>query len=273
MTTATRTLEGKTALVTGASRGIGRAIALGYARAGAHLALLARSGDALREVAGEAQAHGVKTTVLTCDITDPEAVERSFGQAVEMFGDIDVLVNNAGHFGSAGPFLELTEQDWQTIMKVNFDGMAQCLRLFGKHAVARGSGSVVNISSVAGGNGCPMVSHYAVTKAAINSLSRSLATEWASCGVRVNVLAPGWVTTALTSEFADNEEVSAGLMRAVPNGRWGEPEDVVGAAVFLASDAAAMVTGASLTIDGGLTAYHGGPTMLDLLALGRIDAP
>jgi NAD(P)-dependent dehydrogenase (short-subunit alcohol dehydrogenase family) len=265
-------LEGKTALVTGASRGIGKAIALGYAELGADVAVLARGTTALEELADKIEGFGRRALVLTCDVNVEDQIRESVATALREFGQLDVVVNNAGGFDHVGPFLELGAADWQQVLRVNLDSVIQFCRAAGPHLVKRGTGSVINMSSIAGLAGVPMLSTYAVAKAGILSLTRTLAAEWAGSGVRVNTLTPGWTSTELTRNFAGNPEVSAGLLHAVPAGRWGSPEDVLGAAVFLASDASALVTGSVLTIDGGTTAYVGGPTMLELLALGRISA-
>lgn len=264
------TLDRKSALVTGASKGIGRAVALGLADAGADVALLARSTTLLEEVAEEVEKRGRRALVLTCDVSDPVQVRAAVSTAVAEFGQVDVVVNNAGGFDFAGPFLDLEPSDWTQVMRVNFESVVHVCQAVGKHMVRRGTGSLVNMSSIAGLAGVPMLSTYAAAKAAILSLTRTLAAEWAGSGVRVNALTPGWISTELTKNFVGNPEASSGLLHAVPAGRWGQPEDVVGPAVFLASDAARFVTGACLTVDGATTAYVGGPTMVDLLALGRI---
>jgi NAD(P)-dependent dehydrogenase (short-subunit alcohol dehydrogenase family) len=265
-------LTGRTALVTGASRGIGRAIALGYAGAGADVALLARGTTALEDLAGEIEELGRRALVLTCDVTDRDQLRHSIVSAITEFGQIDILVNNAGGFSHAGPFIDLRPQDWSEVMRLNFETVVFLCRELGRHFLKRGSGSVLNISSIAGTAGVPMLSTYAAAKAAIVSLTRSLAAEWSSHGVRVNALTPGWISTELTKTFASDPDASAGLLSAVPAGRWGEPEDVVGAAVFLAGDSARLISGACLTIDGATTAYAGGPAMLQFLGLGRIPA-
>jgi len=265
-------LEGKTALVTGASRGIGKAIALGYAELGADVAVLARGTTALEELADKIEGFGLRALVLTCDVSAEDQIRESVATVLREFGQLDVVVNNAGGFDQAGPFLELDATGWQRVMRVNLYSVIHFCRAVGPHLVRRGSGSVINMSSIAGLAGVPMLSGYGVAKAGILSLTRTLAAEWGSSGVRVNALAPGWTTTELTKNLAGNPEASAGLTRAVPASRWGSPEDVLGAAVFLASDASALMTGSVLTIDGGTTAYVGGPAMLDLLALGQIPA-
>jgi NAD(P)-dependent dehydrogenase (short-subunit alcohol dehydrogenase family) len=263
-------LEGRTALVTGASRGIGRAIALGYAAAGADVAVLARDADALGEVAREIEKLGRRALVLPCDVADREAIRDAVDSALERFDVLDVLVNNAGGMRFAGPLLEQPFSDWEEVMRVNLESVVHFCQAVGPHLTARRSGSVINVSSVAGLAGVPVISAYAAAKAAILSLTRSLAVEWAAAGVRVNALAPGWIGTDLTRAFFADPAASAGLLRAVPSGRLGEPEDVVGPAVFLACDASRTMTGACLTCDGGLTSYVGGPTMIDLLAVGRV---
>ncbi|WP_214370575.1 SDR family NAD(P)-dependent oxidoreductase [Pseudonocardia sp. H11422] len=263
-------LDSKSALVTGASKGIGRAVALGLAHAGADVALLARSTGALEEVAEEVEKSGCRALVLTCDVSDPAQVRQAVSTAVTEFGQVDIVVNNAGGFDFAGPFLDLESSDWQQVMRVNFDSVVHVCQAVGRHMVRRGSGSVINMSSIAGLGGVPMLSTYAASKAAILSLTRTLAAEWAKSGVRVNALTPGWVSTELTKNFVGSPEASAGLLHAVPARRWGQPEDVVGSAVFLAGDAARFVTGCCLTVDGATTAYVGGPAMVDLLGLGRI---
>ena len=263
-------LKGKTALVTGASRGIGKAIALGLASAGADVAVLARSTTALEDLAGSIEHYGRRALVLTCDVGDREQIARAATTTLAEFGGLDILVNNAGGTGHAGPFLDLEFDDWSQVLRVNFESMIHFCRAFGRHLVERRSGSVINVSSIAGLAGTPMLVHYAVTKAAIISLTRTLAAEWASAGVRVNALVPGWIRTDLTTAFLNEPNVAAGLLSAVPSGAFGDPQDLVGTAVYLASDASRMVTGTCLVADGGTTCFVGGPQLLDLLQLGRI---
>ncbi|GAA3642318.1 SDR family oxidoreductase [Lentzea roselyniae] len=263
-------LSGKCALITGASRGIGRAIALGFADAGAEVAVLARGTDALDQVADLIRRRGRRAAVITCDARDADQVKAAVADAVAQLGRLDVLVNNVGGFASAGPFLELRPEDWTETLRLNLDSVVHFCRSAGRLMVKQGSGSVINIGSVAGVGGVPMLAPYAAVKAAVASLTQTLAAEWASSGVRVNTIVPGWLTTGLTKTMSGNQEVSDGLLRAVPTRRWGEPEDVVGAAVYLASDAASLTTGSTVTMDGGMTSSVGGPAMIDLLALGRI---
>lgn len=264
------TVDGRVAVVTGASRGIGRAIALGLATAGADVAVLARGTQALENVAKEIEGLGRRALVLTCDVDDPTGIDRAVSTVLAELGGLDIVVNNAGGFSCVGPFLDLSPDDWTQIMRTNLDSVVHVCRAVGPHLTGRGAGSVINVASVGGYNGVPMLSPYAVAKAGVISLTRTLAVEWARSGVRVNAIAPGWTRTELTSGFAANPELSAELIRSVPLDRWGEPEDLVGAAVYLASDASRQVTGACLTVDGGVTCYDTGPAMIDMLAAGRI---
>lgn len=263
-------LDGKNAFVTGASRGIGRAIALGLAEAGAHVAAVARTAAALDELAAEIRKLDRTAVALTCDVTDPDQINQAVADAHAELGSLDIVVNCAGQIEHAGPFLDLTAEDWRRLFRVNFESVLHVCRAAGPHLRDQGAGSVINVSSAAGTGGVPFFSHYAASKAALISLTRTLAAEWAAHGVRVNALTPGWIGTEMTHAFSADPELSAGLLSQVPAGRWGEPEDVVGAAVYLAGDAARFVTGACLAVDGGLTATEGGPALIGLLALGRI---
>lgn len=263
-------LDSTTALVTGASRGIGRSIALGLAAAGSDVAVLARGTAALEQVAQEIESLGRRALVLTCDVDVPEQIHESVAKAVATFGHLDTVVNNAGGFAYVGPFLQMTPADWEQIRRTNLESVIEVCRAAGLHMTERGGGSIINVASVGGYNGVPMLSLHAVCKAGVISLTRTLAVEWAAVGVRVNAIAPGWTRTELTRAFAGNPAVSDGLIDAVPIGQWGEPDDLAGAAVYLASPAARMVTGTCLTVDGGVTAYDTGPAMLPLLSAGRI---
>ncbi|GHF40056.1 SDR family NAD(P)-dependent oxidoreductase [Streptomyces morookaense] len=264
-------LDGTHALVTGASRGIGRAIALALAEAGADVAITARNTTALDALAEDIAAQGHRALALTCDATNLDQITACVQDALTGLGHIDILVNAAGVIPSFGPFLDLPEDDWNTILETNFLSTVRFCRLVGPHLLERGRGSVINMSSVAGVRGVPSLSHYAATKAALISLSRSLAAEWAQGGVRVNAVCPGWTRTKMTAQVSGNTELSGILTQAVPAQRWGEVDDLVGTAIYLASDASRFVTGQTLTVDGGLTAYEGGPGMLGMTTFGRVQ--
>lgn len=247
-------LEGKTALVTGASRGIGRAIAVGMARAGADLAISARSAEALAETQAEVEALGRKAFVVPADVTDRDAVFRMAEEAIAALGHLDAVVNNAGGTSFMVPFTDLRFEGWTKVMRLNTESIVHVCQAVGPHLLERGSGSVVNVASVAGLGGAPLVTPYAASKAAVVSLTKSLAIEWASRGVRVNALCPGWTATDLNRRLWEDEQASQAMAATIPMGRWGKAEEMAGAAVFLASDAASYLTGQALAVDGGITA-------------------
>lgn len=247
-------LEGKKALVTGASRGIGRAIALGFAAAGADVALLARTPDALEEVRSEAERAGRRAAALPCDVTDAEAVRGAVAEAVERLGHIDVVVNNAGGTGFMVPFTRMRFSGWEKTMRTNVASAVHVCQALSEHMLNRGAGSVVNVASVAGLTGTPAGAHYGAAKAAVISLTKTLAVEWASAGIRVNALCPGWTATELNRELWEDEQASARLLADVPMNRWARTEEMVAPAVFLASDASSFLTGHVLVVDGGQTA-------------------
>lgn len=265
------TLTGKRALVTGASRGIGRAIALALAEAGADVALLARGKEALETVAAAIEDRGRQAVPIVCDVTDPEQIDTGVDTAVEELGGLDIAVNNAGGFSWSGPFLDLTPADWEQTRTLNLDATVRLLHRVGAHLTEQGTGSVLNVSSIAGLGGAPRLSLYAVCKAAMISLTQTLAVEWAAKGVRVNAIAPGWIDTRLTSGFTAHDQIRLGLQAEVPQERWGRPEDVTEAAVFLSGDGARFVTGSVLVLDGGLTSQLS-HVARNLLELGRAAA-
>lgn len=246
-------LQGKTALVTGASRGIGRAIAVAYAEAGADVALLARDGERLAEVAQAVEARDRRAVILVADVTDADAVELAVSSAVEHLGHLDIVVNNAGGNNFSTPLVGMRFSGWEKTIRLNLDSTVHVCQAVGPHLLARRTGSVINVASVAGLAAVPFMSHYGAAKAAVLSLTRSLAVEWAHAGVRVNALVPGWVATDLT-EFARGESgIEKALLARVPLQRWATVEEMAGPAVFLASDAASFMTGHALVVDGGLT--------------------
>ncbi|MHB8341749.1 MAG: SDR family NAD(P)-dependent oxidoreductase, partial [Mycobacteriales bacterium] len=244
----------KLALVTGASRGIGRAIALGFAAAGADVALAARDAVTLGQVADEVRAAGRRAVVLHVDVTDREAVAATVAAAAEQLGGLDVVVNNAGGTSFMVPFTELRLAGWDKVMRLNVDSVLVACQAAAPHLFARGGGSVINVASVAALSGTPTLAPYGASKAAVLSLTRTLAMEWGHAGVRVNALCPGWTATDLNRNLWSDEAASAQLISRVPLGRWARPEEMVGPAVFLASDDASYVTGQALVVDGGITA-------------------
>jgi 2-deoxy-D-gluconate 3-dehydrogenase len=247
-------LTGRTALITGASRGIGRAIALGYAAAGADLALASRDVAALNEVRAEAEALGRRAVVLETDVRDQASVAAAVAGAIDQLGGIDILVNNAGGSSYMGPFTTLRFSGWAKTMALNVDSIVHACQAVAPHMLGRGSGVIINVASVAAIVATPELAPYGASKAAVVSLSKTLAVEWGGSGIRVNALCPGWTRTALNADLWGDEQVSAVMMERVPLGRWAEPSEMVGPAVFLASDASSYLTGQALVVDGGQTA-------------------
>ncbi len=247
-------LTGKTALVTGASRGIGRAIALAYAEAGADLALVARSEDSLAELAGEVEGLGRKATVLPCDVTDRAAIQATVAEAIQRLGHVDVAVNNAGGTSFMVPFADIRFPGWEKVFRLNVDSIVHICQALGPHLLERRAGSVINVASVAALGGTPMLAPYGASKAAVLSLTRTLAMEWAHADVRVNALCPGWTATELNRNLWEDETASKMMTDQIPMGRWGRAEDMVGPALLLASDASTFLTGQALVVDGGQSA-------------------
>jgi 3-oxoacyl-[acyl-carrier protein] reductase len=234
-------LEGKTALVTGASRGIGRAIAAELAKAGATVVIGYRSGkDEAAEVAGELGCRAVQA-----DVSDPEDAQRLVAEA----GNVDVLVNNAG-ITRDGLLVRMPDEDWRVVLDTNLGGTFNTCRAASRGMMKRRGGAIVNLSSISGVHGNPGQTNYSAAKAGVIGFTKSLARELGSRGVRANVVAPGYISTRLTNELPD--ELKQSMLAATPLGRFGEPEDVAGVVRFLCSDAASFITGEVLLVDGGL---------------------
>jgi 3-oxoacyl-[acyl-carrier protein] reductase len=238
-------LDGKVALVTGGSRGIGAAISRELAKAGAKVALNYRAGqEAADEVAGEIGGLAVRA-----DVSKPEEVQALIERVEGEFGDIDALVNNAGVTRDT-LIARMTDDDWQTVIDTNLRGTFNTSRAVSRKMLRRRAGSIVNLSSVVGVHGNPGQANYAASKAGIIGLTKALARELGSRGVRVNAIAPGYISTELTDVL--NDEQRGLILQNTPLGRLGEPEDVARAVRFLCSDEAAFITGDVLLVDGGL---------------------
>ncbi len=249
-------LRGKTALVTGGGRGIGRAIALGLAEEGAEVAVVDILGDNAESVRREIEAFGAKGLALEADLTRRAEVTRAVEDTVAQWGQIDVLVNNAG-WDRLEPFLESEEETWDRIIAINFKAVLYVCKAVLPRMVERGGGKVVNIASDAGRVGSMGEAVYAGTKGAIIAFSKTLAREMARHRITVNVVCPGLTETPLLQgirqQSPKTERVIDAVTRAIPLGRVGQPEDVAGAVVYLASPAADYVTGQTLSVSGGLT--------------------
>ncbi|MGZ4405074.1 MAG: 3-oxoacyl-[acyl-carrier-protein] reductase [Gaiellaceae bacterium] len=241
MADAFASLEGKAALVTGGSRGIGRAIALELARAGADVTLSYRSGkDDAEQVASEAGARAVEA-----DVSDPEQAKA----LVDAVGELDILVNNAG-VTRDGLIARMSDEDWRIVIETNLSGTFHTCRAAARGMMKRRSGSIVNVSSIVGLHGNPGQANYSASKAGIIGLTKALARELGNRGVRANVVAPGYVDTRLTQVIAD--EIKELMLANTPLGRFGRPEDIAGAVRFLCSEEASFITGEVLLVDGGL---------------------
>lgn len=249
-------LKGKNALVTGGGRGIGRAIALGLAQEGAQVAVLDILRDNADAVQREIEAIGVKGLALGADLTKRAEVDRAVAELVGQWGQLDILVNNAG-WDKLEPFLQNEEETWDKIININFKGMLYVCKAALPHMVERGGGRVINIASDAGRVGSMGEAVYAGTKGAVIAFSKTLARELARSRITVNVVCPGLTETPLLQgirqQSPKSEKVIEAVARAIPLGRVGQPEDVAGAVLYLASPAADYVTGQTLSVSGGLT--------------------
>ena len=217
--------------------------------------MTARSTNDLEELAGKIEATGRRGIPITCDVTKTEEIHACVDAALDALGGIEILVNNAGGTRFLAPVLTLREEGWDKALNLNLKSVFTFCQKVGAHMVERGSGSVINVASVGGLHGSPTLSFYGAAKAGVVSLTKSLSLEWGRSGVRVNVVCPGWVRTELNRNlWGEDPQVAEGTVQNVPLGRWGETSDIVGAAVYLASDASAYTTGAIVVIDGGMLA-------------------
>lgn len=247
------TLDGRIALVTGASRGIGQGIADALAAAGATIAVTARSMSDAREVAAAIEAAGGAASAHVLDVGDLASIEAGIASVVEQHGRLDILVANAG-LGANHPAVEVTEADWDEMMTVNAKGLFFTAQAAGRVMLRQGSGRIVAISSQASLVGIRDHAVYCASKGAVNQLVRVLALEWGALGVTVNAVAPTFIHTPGTAERLDQPEYLRGVLDRIPIGRVGTIADVAGAVIYLASDAGGLVNGAVLPVDGGWTA-------------------
>jgi NAD(P)-dependent dehydrogenase (short-subunit alcohol dehydrogenase family) len=246
-------LENKIAVVTGGTSGIGRALSLGLADAGADVIATARRQQQVDDTAADIEKLGRQTLRLTSDVCDRSSLEGLLAGALERFGKIDILINCAGRIKRT-PTLTMPEEEWTAILDTNLTGTLRACQVFGKHMLERGYGRIVNIASLNSFVALSEVAAYAASKAGVASLTRSLAVEWSKKGITVNAIAPGVFRTELNAELLDSTPRGQELLMRTPMGRFGRTEELVGAAIYLASDASSFVTGQTLVVDGGFLA-------------------
>ena len=246
-------LTNRTAVVIGATSGIGRAIALGLADAGANVVPTGRRAALAAAAALEIEARGRRSLATTADVSDAASLQALADDVIDTFGKVDILVNAAGRT-TRRPTLEVSDSEWDEILDTNLTGMLRACRIFGRHMVERRYGRVINIGSLTSVVALHEVAAYGASKAGVASLTKSLAVEWGPYGVCVNAILPGVFRTALNEGLLDGTERGRELLTRTPMRRFGQPEEVAGAAVFLASDAASFVTGHLLAVDGGFLA-------------------
>ncbi len=242
-------LTGKTALVTGAGRGIGRAVALAFARAGANIACVSRSEANSKQAADEVTALGRKALPYAVDVADPKAVDAAVEKIMADFGKVDLLVNNAG-ITKDGLLMRMPEADWDAVIATNLSGAFHFTRALSRPFIKQKSGKIINITSIIGLIGNAGQANYAASKAGLIGLTKSTARELASRNITCNAIAPGFIETDMTHEL--KQELRQKLLENIPLSRFGRPEDIADAALFLASSAADYITGQVLTVDGGM---------------------
>ena len=246
-------LSGKTAVILGGTSGIGKAMALGLADAGATVVASSRRADLVRSISSELESRGRRTIAVTSDVTDRASLVALRETVLSTFGEVDILINCAGRTKRT-PTMALSEQEWCGILDTNLTGTFRACQVFAEPMLKRKQGRIINIASLSTFVGLFEVAAYGASKAAVGSLTRSLAVEWSRHGVLVNAIAPGVFRTDINADLLDNTDRGREFLLRTPMGRFGETDELVGAAVYLASDAASFVTGQIFAIDGGFLA-------------------
>lgn len=242
-------LSGKTALVTGASRGIGRAMAQGLAAAGADIIAVASSAQNAADTVAAVKALGRNAHAIGCDQSDPKAVKAAVAKAFDI-GAVDILINNAGTIRRA-PARDYSNDDWDAVIATNLNGVFQFCRGVGGAMIDQGHGKIINVASLLTFQGGITVPAYAASKGGVGQLTKALANEWAKDNVQVNAIAPGYIATDNTAALRADADRNSSILGRIPAGRWGVPDDLIGAAVFLSAPASNYVNGHILTVDGG----------------------
>lgn len=253
MTDGSINLAGKSAVVIGGTSGIGHAIAMGFAQAGADVAATSRRASEVENAAREIEKAGRRSLRLTSDVTDRASLEKLLEASVKAFGKVDILLNAAGRT-KRGPTLDLPEAEWNAILETNLTGAFRASQVFGRHMLERGYGRIIHIASLATFVGLYEVAAYCASKAGIGALTKSLAIEWGDKGVTVNAIAPGVIKTPLNEKLVDGTPRGNEFLLRTPLKRFGKVEELAGAAIFLASDAASYVNGEIICVDGGFLA-------------------
>ncbi|MDP4621603.1 MAG: SDR family oxidoreductase [Hydrogenophaga sp.] len=246
-------LDGQRALITGSSGGIGFALARALGQAGATVVLNGRNQDKLRSAQKKLEGDGLQVGIAAFDVTDSAAVRAGVTHLEQTLGDIDILVNNAG-MQIRNPLHEFADDDWHRLMRTNLDSVFFVSKAVATSMIARGRGKIINICSVQSELGRPGIAPYTASKGAIKMLTKGMAIDWGPMGINVNGLGPGYFKTELTAKLVDDDAFTAWLVGRTPCRRWGEVEELGGAAVFLASEASRFVNGHILYVDGGVTA-------------------
>lgn len=246
-------VSGKVAVVIGGTSGIGRALALGLAEAGADVVPASRRVEQVNDTAAKVEEIGRRSLAIPCDVADRDSLEEVLRQTISKLGTVDILVNCAGKT-KRGPTLDFDEAIWQDILDTNLTGTLRSCQVFGRHMIAQRRGKIINIASLSSFVALQEVAAYGASKAAVASLTKSLAIEWARYGICVNAIAPGVFRTALNAELLDSTGRGKEFLMRTPMGRFGKLEELVGAAIYLGSDASSFVTGEILAVDGGFLA-------------------
>jgi len=245
-------LEGRTALVTGSSRGIGHALAIAMGNAGARIILNGRNEETLREAAANLAEQGIEVATAVFDVTDPDSVNSAIDGIESEISQIDILVNNAGIQRRAS-LEDFDDDDWRDLLATNLDSVYYVSKAVARHMIPRGAGKIINIGSVMCELARPTIAPYTASKGGVRNLTRGMCADWARHGLQINAIGPGYFATPLNKALVEDPEFDAWLKQRTPAGRWGDLEDLHGAVVFLASNASNFVNGHTLYVDGGMT--------------------